>query len=947
MKKIILILSILFCTSLSAIGQVVTTDPVFPTADAPVTITYDATKGTSGLEGAEKVYIHTGAIIEGPNSISWTNVIGNWGADDGVGLMTQVPGTEQWQITYTPRDYYQAATDGVDLTNENIYRMGMVFRNADGTAEGKSETNGDIFVRLYQPGEYDARLISPGVKNVLADLTDTVSIYGAASLSADLSISVDGVEVATVAAGTEINYDFIVGSNLTYDVTFTAVRDGEATITDEFTIIRSVPAAEAALPAGVDQGINYIDDNTVTLVLFAPAKDFVYVIGDFNNWSVNPDYLMNIDPDGQTHWITLEGLTAGQEYMFQYLVNGEARIADPYTEVTVDRNDQFINFLVDETTPYTVNDELIDYPEGLTDGIISVFQTAQTPYNWQHDDVPLPDKQDLIIYELLIRDFVDQHDYKTVMDSLDYIEAMGVNAIELMPIMEFEGNNSWGYNPSFHTAVDKYYGPRNDLKALIDECHRRGIAVILDMVLNHAFDQSPLVQLAINDGTMSPDNPWFNVVAPHPYNVGRDFNQETEATQYFVDRVNRFWLEEYHFDGYRFDLVKGFTQNRGGNNTDDNGAYDQSRVDILTRMTNKIWEFDADAYIIFEGFIATEEENVYQEAGIMPWGSVHFSAKDAMIGNINSSDFGSIYAIQRGRVNNNMVGFFESHDEERMMFEAVNFGRAGTDYDIRELDNALNRVKMLSAFSYLVPGPKMFWMFGELGYDFELNDDRLGRKPIRWDYYDDPERLKLYKAYSAILNLRRTHENIIANATVEMDASGSTKRLAISHNNLNILVIGNWATGARNIDPDFQHTGTWYDFFTGKEVSITNTNEFYELAPGEFHIFTDQPQDFPEEGLVPYDVETVTSIPSQLADGLITIFPNPTQNGSIRIRQTRPNTLQVQVMSLVGEELDAFTVQPDGSGRDYRYNMAHLNKGVYLLRITQGTDTFTAKIINK
>lgn len=928
-------------------GQVVTTDPIFPTADEPVTITYDATKGTSGLEGAEKVYIHTGAIIDGPESANWINVIGNWGQDDGVGLMTNVPGTEQWQITYTPRDYYQAASGGQDLTGVNIYRMGMVFRNADGTAEGKSETNGDIFVRLYQPGEYDARLISPGVQSVLADEGETVSVYGAASLSADLSIAVDGVEVATVTAGTEISYDLVVGSNLTYEVTFTSVKAGEETITDSFTVIRNVPATVVALPDGVDQGINYIDDNTVTLVLYAPGKDFTYLLGDFNDWTVDPAYLMNLSTDSTMHWITLEGLTAGQTYLFQYLVNGEVRIADPYTELTVDQNDQYINFLVDETTPYTANDELIDYPSDKTSGIISVFQTAQTPYNWQHDGVAMPDQQDLIIYELLIRDFVGRHDFKTVMDSLDYLESLGINAIELMPIMEFEGNNSWGYNVSFHAAVDKYYGTRNDLKALIDECHRRGISVILDMVLNHAFDQSPLVQLAIEDGSLSPDNPWFNVVAPHPYNVGKDFNHETVATQYFVDRVNRFWLEEYHFDGFRFDLVKGFTQNRGGNDQNDNGAYDQSRVDILTRMTNKIWEVDNDAYVIFEGFIADDEESVYQEAGIMPWGSVHFSGKDAVIANVNGSDFGGIYAINRGRPNNNMVGFFESHDEERMMYEALNFGRSGTDYDITELSTALDRVKLLSAFSYLVPGPKMLWMFGELGYDYELNNDRLGRKPIRWDYLDDPERLKMFKAYSAILNLRRKHENIIANATVSLEASGSTKRLAISHNSLNMLVIGNFATGARNIDPSFQHTGTWYDFFTGKEVNVSNIHEFYELQPGEFHIFTDKQQDIPEAGLVPFDVETVTGIPAQLADGTISIFPNPTLDGSIRIRQSRPAELDVKVLSLIGEELDAFQIRPDGRAQDYRYNMSHLNKGVYLLRITQGSDTFTAKIINK
>ena len=80
-----------------------------------------------------------------------------------------------------------------------------------------------------------------------------------------------------------------------------------------------------------------------------------------------------------------------------------------------------------------------------------------------------------------MRDFLATHDYKTLKDTLNYLKNLGVNAIEIMPVMEFEGNSSWGYNPSFHYALDKYYGPANDFKAFIDEAHGMGIAVIMDM----------------------------------------------------------------------------------------------------------------------------------------------------------------------------------------------------------------------------------------------------------------------------------------------------------------------------------------------------------------------------------------------------------------------------------------------------------------------------------
>ena len=91
-----------------------------------------------------------------------------------------------------------------------------------------------------------------------------------------------------------------------------------------------------------------------------------------------------------------------------------------------------------------------------------------------------------------LRDFIAAHNYKVLADTLQYLKRLGINAIELMPVNEFEGNNSWGYNTSFHMALDKYYGKAIDFKKFIDLCHQNEIAVILDVVFNHAFSQNSL-----------------------------------------------------------------------------------------------------------------------------------------------------------------------------------------------------------------------------------------------------------------------------------------------------------------------------------------------------------------------------------------------------------------------------------------------------------------------
>jgi 1,4-alpha-glucan branching enzyme len=275
-------------------------------------------------------------------------------------------------------------------------------------------------------------------------------------------------------------------------------------------------------PTAYKKGINYTSNTSAALVLWAPLKTYVYVLGDFNNWEESEDYLMK--KDGDYFWLDIPNLEEGEEYAFQYLIDGDIKIADPYTEKILDRhNDPYI-----DETDYP---NLKDYPSEFTSGIVSVLQTAQEEYAWEVEDFQLPEKEKMIIYELLIRDFTEEHTYASVIEKLDYLQELNINVLELMPVNEFEGNSSWGYNPAFYFAPDKYYGPKNELKRLIDECHKRGIAVVIDMVLNHSYGQSPFVQMYMNSWTILPENPWYNVTSPNPvFSWGYDFNHESEAT---------------------------------------------------------------------------------------------------------------------------------------------------------------------------------------------------------------------------------------------------------------------------------------------------------------------------------------------------------------------------------------------------------------------------------
>jgi len=575
------------------------------------------------------------------------------------------------------------------------------------------------------------------------------------------------------------------------------------------------------VPNGAIDGINYINDNTVVLVVVAPNKGSAYVTGTFNSWGQTN---MNKTPDGKKFWVQLDGLNAGQEYIYQYVVDG-IRIADPYAEKILDPwNDQYIS---SSTYP-----GLISYND-TGKGIASVFQTAQASYQWQVQNFSAPPDHKLVIYELLIRDFTAEHSYKSVADSIQYLKKLGINAIELLPVNEFEGNSSWGYNPSFYLAPDKYYGPKNELKNLIDVAHQNGIAIIIDMVLNHAFDQNPMAQLYWDNSNSKPawDNPWFNQDAPHCYSWGNDFNHDSQYTKDFVDRVTSHWLSEYKIDGFRFDFTKGMTQIGSGNCGSD---YNSNRIGIIKRMADKIWDVKSDAYIILEHWTAESEESELANYGngMLPWRRVDHPYKEAISGNdLDNQSFA-------GAQTDNWVTFMESHDEERIMRQCLDYGASNGGYNIKNLPTALDRVALGAAFLYTVPGPKMIWMFGEQGYDYSIDHNgRTGEKPLVWSQYmQDQNRVDLYNAFSELLKLRKDHP-VFTEGYFSWDAIGATRQIKITHSTMDVVIIGNFGTSSMNISPDFPHTGTWYNYFSGQEYTY-NSGAQYLLAAGQWELFT-------------------------------------------------------------------------------------------------------------
>jgi glycosidase len=904
-----------FFLSLQLFAQV-STNPALPNENNAATITFDATQGTAGLKDySGEIYAHTGVITDKSTSTSdWKYVIASWTSNVSKAKLIRISANiYTLEISPDIRSFY-----GVPA-GETIKQLAFVFRSADQSKEGKATGGKDIFVTVYQEGLH-VSITSPSRINVF-DKNQSFQLTANSTASVNLKLFQDNQEIAT-QTGTTISQTITIANAGNYWLKATAAQSTLTKRDSVYVCIRETTTAETK-PSGLQAGINYIDDQSATLIIYAPNKNNIFVTGDFNDWL--PDNLYQMKKDGDYFWLKIGNLVPKKEYVFQYLIDGKLKIADPYTDKVSDPDDKYIS-----TSAYP---NLISYPEGKASDRASVLQTAQTLYSWNTSVYTIPQTSKLTIYELLIRDFTTDKTYKAVQAKLDYLKRLGINTIELMPFSEFEGNSSWGYNPNFYFAPDKAYGTKNDLKALIDACHKQGFIVIQDMVLNHSYNSSPLAKMYWNEALSRPaaDNPWYNQTSPNTsYSWGNDFNHESQATKDFVDRVTKYWMQEYKIDGFRFDFTKGFTNTPG-----DGGGYDASRIAILKRMADKIWGVNPKAIVILEHFAANQEEIELTNygSGMLVWGNANPTFSQAAMGSNESSnsDFSGASYQKRGFQKPGLVSYMESHDEERQMFRTLTYGKSLGAYDTKEINTALSRSQLATTFFLSLAGPKMIWQFGELGYDISIDQGgRVGEKPVLWNYLDDQNRLKLFDVYAAMLRLRSQFD-VFTSGQETLSVNGELKKIQLHLNDHNITLLGNFGLINQTIVPGFQHTGTWYEFFTGKELSVTDLNSNLILNAGEYRLYSDKK--------LPEFKGPATASIAKLNNSDIRIFPNPVYD---RLYIENQEIIQqIELISVNGSIIRKYEPKTTSCLLD----LTDFKSGLFVIRIKTPLQVISEKIV--
>lgn len=944
MKKNTYLFFLFFAINVFSQQQTITYN-VSPTAfeeNQSITVTFNGSsinEATWGVTG-NALYLWAWSFDSNDTNIIDCPTNGTWTNSSETNLLTYNSGTDTYSITFVPQTFY---------SRTGIGRIGFLVKAKNATGDKKSQ---DITLEV---GLFQSTLTSPTVNS-----STIISSGGSLNITANntngnasYNLKANGVSISSNPSTTSFSFNHTgITSNQAYELDIT---QASITQTKKFNVIVNPGILSQALPSGLEDGINYnsSDATKATLVLDAPGKDFVYVAGSFNNWQPNSSHAMKKDATTGKFWLELTGLSSGTQYTYQYWVVDQTptlnspvlvKTADPYSTLVLSPYD-------DPYIPATSYPSLPAYPSG-QEREVTVLQTGQTPYNWSAATTSFvkPNKDNLVVYEVLIRDFDADRNFQDLIDKIDYFKNLKINAIQLMPVMEFEGNESWGYNTAYHLALDKFYGTANKFKEFIDLCHQNGIAVILDVALNHAFGRNPMVRMWMKDadgdgwGDPAADNPYFNEFAKHSYSVGADFNHSSALTKYYTKRVVKQWIQEFKIDGFRWDLTKGFTQACSGGDDTCTNAYQADRVAVLKEYADYSWSLDNNHIVIFEHLGTDSEEQQWanyrlgEGKGILMWGEMTSKYAELAQGTSGDKDITRMGHVSRGFTGKRLIGYPESHDKERILYSAFTFGNGSGAFPVNgNLTNTIKRMSAIGAISLLIPGPKMIWHFGDLAhtgsiftcnngsvntdYDTTGGDCKLDTKPQpQWtnNWLADTNRSVVYNNWAKMIDLKKN--NSVFNANYAISAPGGNNSNVRQRIYLfggtgaltNVVILANFSVANLDIVADFPFAGTWYNLMDNSTLSVTNTAMNINIESGGFRIYGNQ-----------------TALSSIDFNPLVGagLYPNPS---STYFSIDNSSITKVQIFSMTGQLVKTFENQLV----DYQYPISDLTQGMYFVKIS-------------
>jgi 1,4-alpha-glucan branching enzyme len=619
---------------------------------------------------------------------------------------------------------------------------------------------------------------------------DAVSIEVRNPMDAAVELWLNG-ELLTTLTEAPYTYELSLDDQEMGPHRLTVRSETESAVLLDSVVFWRVPEMESLpMPAGTEYGATLHQDNRVTFALYAPGKQFIELVLYSDTETIQ--YPMHIASDG-SWWLTLE-LEPGR-YRYQYLIESDLLLADPYARQ------------VDWTNP-------AGQKGWLPRDTFSVIEVGAEPYVWE-STFTRPDLDELVIYELYIEDFAPREGFEGIVRRLDYIADLGVNAIEPLPWHPWTGMESWGYNPAYHFAVEQLYGTPHQLKRLIDESHKRGMAVIIDMVLNHAEWNSSLYQLYGNDYDASP---YFRAHTGHNWGFPK-IDQQSLAVKRWTADVIRFWIREYRIDGFRYDATR-WTGWQGYN---DWGASWYAYVARQEDPTN----YQIAEHLPIEPPLITDTE---MDTG---WHAEYRWRIREMITRAHLNVDGFKEAMNARRVGfthpRQRLPYTESHDEERVVRELREAGFVE--------DEVFRRAAMAIALTLTTPGVPMIFAGQEFGED---TAKRVGWNPLNWSLLNQEPNRRLHSQTRDLIKLRTQHPALRGD-NLRFVVTDAASGLAIFERDSSPHVVHVAANfGRQPVEASIQLQGPaqWREVLAGKDQEPGHHE--ITLLPGEIKVWATQ-----------------------------------------------------------------------------------------------------------
>lgn len=455
---------------------------------------------------------------------------------------------------------------------------------------------------------------------------------------------------------------------------------------------------------------------SIELTLFAPNNLAAALTGSFSDWA---DIPMKKGKDGN---FRVKVDLADGEHHYRFHIQSKSWFHD-------------LNQWVMVIDPYATRIA----PDGES-AVLTVRNGERVvdPYVWRNDLHPLPADRELIIYEIHIGDFSGREanpfrrgNFDDVAEKLDYLSDLGVNAIELMPVMERQGEHGWGYNTKYLMAPEAAYGSPDRLKFLIDECHGRGIRVILDGVFNHSASKAPLTQID--------HDYWYHHEPKDPeMNWGPEFNYDFTDTHLnlrparrFVGDAVRFWIREYHIDGFRFDAAKQI-----------------DNIDFLHWIVGEVREAAEGKFFYNVAEYIPLDPALCDPDGPMDgcWNeSFRAIVNETLLGEVDFERLKNVIDSRRTGYGEAkcVVNYLGSHDQERLVTLLKQKGL--TD------EAAFRRVRLGMAILLTSMGIPMLWMGDEFGFNSPKTEEP---NLIDWGLLSETENRHLHEYQKSLIRLR-------------------------------------------------------------------------------------------------------------------------------------------------------------------------------------------------